>query len=726
VVSIGNRAFGECYALARVTVGRGVTTIGDYAFANCSALRTVDFLGDPPTIGSNAFYGVSASAYSSASNSMWTESATQDYGGALSWGTKAMVQIISQPKTQTAYTDTQVSFSVAAAGDIAGYRWQYSKDGGKSWYSSSSATQGYNTATLTVNVTLARNGFKYRCRITDTNGGYHYSSAATLNAKQAYVFIDTQPVSRTVTEGDTVVFRVVASGQVAAYRWQYTTNGGASWNNSSSATQGYNTPTLSVNATLARNGFMYRCRITDHDGNYYYSDPATLTVKKLSLTFTQQPASTTVKQGSKACFTVAVEETGVTYRWQYSTNGTYWTNSTVYTEGYDQPTLYVTGAAKRDGFLYRCRITDSNGNRFYSDVAALWVNVPQQSAFATQPKDQYVMAGGKAVFSVTTVGEIASIQWQYQVKEGDAWYNSTANTQGYNTDTLTVSATNARNNFGYRCVITDADGYVHTSQEVRLHITKAQIDIQPQDQTVALGENAVFCAGTSGQTQKVYWQYSKDGGKSWYNSSSSFPGYDSLAMTVAATQARNGFMYRCVVIDADGNRINSEPAKLTVKEPYPAVGVAYKLGLFQNNIGQDFFFTGSTESASVNYRLELGGWGYAVDVYLEEAEDGYRLYFWNGGVKTYIRVFHYKDGNVGYGKGSLELTTSVPAEVYRYDAQANTLIYDHSSGNSYYMGTYSQYETVSVSNVYYITGSNAANVDKTQFPVRLYPQDHLD
>ena len=34
---------------------------------------------------------------------------------------------------------------------------------------------------------------------------------------------------------------------------------------------------------------------------------------------------------------------------------------------------------------------------------------------------------------------------------------------------------------------------------------------------------------------------------------------------MGATAARNGFMYRCVIIDADGNRIESDTAKLTVQ-----------------------------------------------------------------------------------------------------------------------------------------------------------------
>ena len=152
----------------------------------------------------------------------------------------------------------------------------------------------------------------------------------------------------------------------------------------------------------------------------------------------------------------------------------------------------------------------------------------------------------------------------------------------------------------------------------------------------------------------------------------------------------------------------------------PVAGTAYKLGMDKGD-GKVLYFTGNPESESVSYRLETSeNVAAAVDVYLEAANGGYRLYFMNGGVKTYIRVFHRVDGDPGYGKGSVEFVTSAPSEVYTYDRTANTLIYDYDGNNAYYMGTYGSYTTVSVSNTSYITGNNAGNVDVSQFPVRFY------
>ena len=148
----------------------------------------------------------------------------------------------------------------------------------------------------------------------------------------------------------------------------------------------------------------------------------------------------------------------------------------------------------------------------------------------------------------------------------------------------------------------------------------------------------------------------------------------------------------------------------------PTVGTAYKMVMDQKTNGTMLYFDGNTESASVNYRLAgVEDAAAAIDVYLEQVTGGYHLYFMNGNTKTYIRVYERTDGAAGKGKGSLELVTSAPAEVYTYDSTYNTLVYKADADNSYYLGTYSTYVTFSVSNYSYLT---SANVDVSQFPAR--------
>ncbi len=72
--------------------------------------------------------------------------------------------------------------------------------------------------------------------------------------------------------------KVAAAGSNLTYQWQYKTPSGA-WKNCSSKTTGYNTATLNVVATAYRNGYQYRCIVTDALGNHVTSQAALLTVK---------------------------------------------------------------------------------------------------------------------------------------------------------------------------------------------------------------------------------------------------------------------------------------------------------------------------------------------------------------------------------------------------------------------------------------------------------------
>ena len=154
----------------------------------------------------------------------------------------------------------------------------------------------------------------------------------------------------------------------------------------------------------------------------------------------------------------------------------------------------------------------------------------------------------------------------------------------------------------------------------------------------------------------------------------------------------------------------------------PVAGTAYKLQVAQNKLGKTLYFNGLTESETVTYRLQLvENAAEAVDVFVEVNDGQYKLYFMNGETKTYIVVAEYQDNNndPGYGKGTLTFETSTEL-YYSFDTVSGTLLHTDAEGeDSYYLGTYNTFNTISVSNASYITGNNASNVDVTQFPARL-------
>ena len=147
----------------------------------------------------------------------------------------------------------------------------------------------------------------------------------------------------------------------------------------------------------------------------------------------------------------------------------------------------------------------------------------------------------------------------------------------------------------------------------------------------------------------------------------------------------------------------------------PVVNTGYKLGLDKGD-GAVRFFTGETDATKDYFLATSTDASLAVDVYLETTDGGYYLYFMDNGVKTYIRVYTRTDDIT---KAKIQLTVDVPQEVFAYDEDVMTLIYDDGT-NSFYMGTYGTYSTISASNTSYITGSNASKVDESQFPARFY------
>ena len=466
--------------------------------------------------------------------------------------------ITTQPKDVTAEANATAKFTVVAS-NATSYQWQWSSDGGKTWSNSSSATTGYNAATLQVKAEARRNGYMYRCQVSNSAGTVT-SSAATLTVSSSKPTITTQPKSVTTSAGSTAKFTVAASGTGLKYQWQWSFDGGKNWQNSSSATTGYNTATLQVTATEARNGYQYRCQVSNSAGSVTTS-AATLTVVTKP-TITTQPKSVTAAVNATAKFTVAASGTGLKYQWQWSFDGgKNWSNSSSATVGYNTATLQVTATEARNGYQYRCQVTNEAG-AVTSSAATLTVS-SSKPTITTQPKSVTAAVNTTAKFTVEATNA-TSYQWQWSFDGGSNWQNSSSATTGYNTATLQVTATETRNGYMYRCKVTNSAGTVTSSAATLTVVTKPTITTQPKSVTTSAGSTAKFTVAASGTGLKYQWQWSFDGGNNWQNSSSATTGYNTATLQVTATEARNGYMYRCKVTNSAGT-VYTNAVTLTVK-----------------------------------------------------------------------------------------------------------------------------------------------------------------
>ena len=443
--------------------------------------------------------------------------------------------IETQPNGIRAAIGSTAKFKVAAAGAELSYQWQYNS--GDGWKNSNGT--GAKTDTLSISVTAARNGWKYRCIITDRLGRSCTSGVATLKVKTT---VTAQPESVSAPTGEAAEFTVAASGAGLTYQWQY--NKGDGWKNSGAT--GSKTTALTINSKTTYNGWQYRCVITDANGVQTVSGTAKLTVRTV---ITAQPESVSAPTGEAAKFTVAASGAGLTYQWQYN-KGDGWKISNG--SGSKTATLSINTAATYNGWQYRCVITDANGAQTVSGTAKLTV----KTVIVTQPNGYQAALNEAAKFTVSATGAGLKYQWQYNA--GDGWKTSGAT--GSKTAELTIYGKTTYNGWKFRCVITDANGATATSSVATLKI-KTTITAQPANVSAAIGDTANFTVKANGLELSYQWQY--NAGAGWKNSGAA--GAATATLSISAKTAYNGYQYRCVITDGNGNKTISAAAALTIK-----------------------------------------------------------------------------------------------------------------------------------------------------------------
>ncbi len=155
----------------------------------------------------------------------------------------------------------------------------------------------------------------------------------------------------------------------------------------------------------------------------------------------------TVYEGKTATFHVAASGSGLRYQWYSKLGNGAWSAIS----GKTTDTLTVTAAAKNDGRLYRCKVSNSAGG-VYSGAAEM--TVIGKPVITQKPADVTVIEGQTAEFTVAATGENLRYQWYTKIGSG-AWSAMT----GQTSDTLTVTALLKNNGRLYRCrVINDAGG----------------------------------------------------------------------------------------------------------------------------------------------------------------------------------------------------------------------------------------------------------------------------
>ena len=129
--------------------------------------------------------------------------------------------------------------------------------------------------------------------------------------------------------------------------------------------------------------------------------------------------------------------------------------------------------------------TDGEANTGGGGAGGLWTSLPASNggsgiavvrntrsnpiSITQQPQDVTAAESANAVFTVTATGTGLSYQWQFlPTGSGTEWSDTSAT--GAKTNQLTVQALSYRNNYQYRCVMTNGDGVKTTSLPATLTV----------------------------------------------------------------------------------------------------------------------------------------------------------------------------------------------------------------------------------------------------------------
>ncbi|MBQ2062446.1 MAG: leucine-rich repeat domain-containing protein, partial [Oscillospiraceae bacterium] len=234
------------------------------------------------------------------------------------------------------------------------------------------------------------------------------------------------------------------------------------------------------------------------------------------------------------------------YRWQiYEADG--WKNLTNTADKYDGVTtdcLVVTGG---DGILghYRCKVSNSFGTSYSPTIA---ITPDANPWIGTQTVHVTESEGETVEFMVDAHGPNLSYQWYYRTSSTGTWAKSTLT--GCKTDTLTVKATAARDGYQYKCRVSNSKGTIYTRPATLYVILKPVITTAPKSQTAAPDTTVKFTVKATGEDLTYQWYYRTSSTGTWKKST--LTGAKSATLSVKATEARNGYQYKCRVSNAAG------------------------------------------------------------------------------------------------------------------------------------------------------------------------------
>ena len=369
-----------------------------------------------------------------------------------------------------------------------------------------------------------------QCEYSDLMGNV-LSSSYSSGSVTVYnpPFINSNPVNRSIYEGNSTTFSVNAGGQGISYTWQVSTDGGYNWTNCVNGTYYANvsSSTLTVrNVTVSMSGYQYRCVVCGTCEPCAYSSAATLTVNYIihtaisgtsacpgavfncpvtvsnfnnvgavSLALNYNPdiltfvGVTDVNDALTGLLSNANNGT-VLVSW-YSTTGVSIGSGTLFQMQFRG----VTGSSSLTWDAANSEYAMPNGTPITMTFANASVSIYSEPYITSHPESQCLFAGQNTTFSINAGGQGIGYQWQVSTNGGASWSDLTNGEHYANVTNRTLNVTNVTtgmNNYYFRCKVTGSCGSPVYSEYAKLAVDIAQ--------PLIIAENATWpCTGEVSQ-----------------------------------------------------------------------------------------------------------------------------------------------------------------------------------------------------------------------------------
>lgn len=352
-----------------------------------------------------------------------------------------------------------------------------------------------------------------------------------LHSHAYAVTVSSQPSDTSVTEGQSVSFRLAATtttGGSIAYSWF---KDRTRLSNTSSS--------LSISSVTASNAGSYSCMVAD-SASTYVCKSFTLTVNSAApVNITQQPVSWSAVEGTATKVSVAASGSGpISYQWYK--NGT-----------------AISGATSSS--LSISSVTSSNAGNFHvivkngissvtSATATLTVTQPFQAVSITQhPVSKVVMEGSGVSLNVAASGS-GTLSYQ--------WYKNGTAISGATSSLFSIASAITSNTGNYYAVVRNSSSSA-TSNTVSLSVTAFQrvsITQQPVSKSLTVGGATSFAVTATGTGPLSY---------QWYKNGVAISGATSSSLALSSvTTSSSGNYY--VVVRNSGSTATSTTVSLSV------------------------------------------------------------------------------------------------------------------------------------------------------------------